>query len=113
MRLWEPKTRGTRDRQVLRWRNRLGKAATRNQDTIRRFTWVIASINVHLEELRYFWAKTLGISGPQWMILMLVYLLCGDDDSHELNHRYNCFEFPEDTLVEVSVVAMAILSIPK
>jgi MarR family transcriptional regulator, organic hydroperoxide resistance regulator len=31
---------------------------------------VIASINVHLEELRYFWAKTLGISGPQWMILM-------------------------------------------
>jgi len=31
---------------------------------------VIASISVHLEELRYFWAKTLGISGPQWMILM-------------------------------------------
>ena len=44
--------------------------ASKNQDTIRRFTWVIASINVHLEELRYFWAKTLGISGPQWMILM-------------------------------------------
>lgn len=37
---------------------------------MRRFTWVIATINVHLEELRYFWAKTLGISGPQWMILM-------------------------------------------
>jgi DNA-binding MarR family transcriptional regulator len=48
----------------------LGKIAVKNQDTIRRFTWVIASINVHLEELRYFWAKTLGISGPQWMILM-------------------------------------------
>jgi MarR family transcriptional regulator, organic hydroperoxide resistance regulator len=48
----------------------LGGAASKNQDTIRRFTWVIASINVHLEELRYFWAKTLGISGPQWMILM-------------------------------------------
>jgi MarR family transcriptional regulator, organic hydroperoxide resistance regulator len=48
----------------------LGGTASKNQDTIRRFTWVIASINVHLEELRYFWAKTLGISGPQWMILM-------------------------------------------
>jgi DNA-binding MarR family transcriptional regulator len=48
----------------------LGGAASKNQDIIRRFTWVIASINVHLEELRYFWAKTLGISGPQWMILM-------------------------------------------
>ena len=48
----------------------MGKAGAKNQDTIRRLTWVIASINVHLEELRYFWAKTLGISGPQWMILM-------------------------------------------
>src|SRR5450755_3856056 len=48
----------------------VGGAAAKNQDVIRRFTWVIASINVHLEELRYFWAKTLGISGPQWMILM-------------------------------------------
>src|SRR5215831_14168350 len=48
----------------------LGATASKDQDTIRRFTWVIASINVHLEELRYFWAKALGISGPQWMILM-------------------------------------------
>jgi DNA-binding MarR family transcriptional regulator len=45
-------------------------AASKNQDTVRRFTWAIAAISVHLEELRYFWAKTLGISGPQWMILM-------------------------------------------
>ncbi len=44
--------------------------AARNQDAIKRLTWAIAAINVHLEELRYFWAKTLGISGPQWMILM-------------------------------------------
>ena len=51
----------------------MGAAAARNQDVIRRFTWVIASINVHLEELRYFWAKALGISGPQWMIVMALY----------------------------------------
>jgi DNA-binding MarR family transcriptional regulator len=51
-------------------RERLGMAASKNQDVIRRFTWVIAAMNVHLEELRYFWAKALGISGPQWMILM-------------------------------------------
>jgi MarR family transcriptional regulator, organic hydroperoxide resistance regulator len=44
----------------------------KNQDATRRFTWEIASISVHLEELRYFWAKALGISGPQWMILMAV-----------------------------------------
>jgi DNA-binding MarR family transcriptional regulator len=45
-------------------------AAGKNQDLVRRFAWEVASINVHLEEIRYFWAKTLGISGPQWMILM-------------------------------------------
>jgi DNA-binding MarR family transcriptional regulator len=41
-----------------------------NQDAVKQFTWAIASINVHLEELRQFWAKAIGISGPQWMILM-------------------------------------------
>jgi len=59
--------------------NGLGSTASKNQDVIRRFTWVIASINVHLEELRYFWAKALGISGPQWMILMALADLDQDD----------------------------------
>jgi DNA-binding MarR family transcriptional regulator len=57
----------------------LGETASKNQDVIRRFTWVIASINVHLEELRYFWAKALGISGPQWMILMALHDLDRDE----------------------------------
>ena len=57
----------------------MGNAAFKNQDIIRRFTWAIASINVHLEELRYFWAKALGISGPQWMILMALADLDQDD----------------------------------
>ena len=48
----------------------MGAIASKNQDSVRRFTWVIAAINVHIEELRYFWAKALGISGPQWLILM-------------------------------------------
>jgi MarR family transcriptional regulator, organic hydroperoxide resistance regulator len=47
-----------------------GSNPAKNQDAARRFTWEIASISMHLEEIRYFWAKTLGISGPQWMILM-------------------------------------------
>ena len=48
--------------------NRSGSA--KNQEVVRRFIWEIASISVHLEELRQFWARALGISGPQWMILM-------------------------------------------
>ena len=44
----------------------------RNQEVVRQFLWDIASINVHLDEIRHFWAKELGISGPQWMILMAV-----------------------------------------
>lgn len=44
--------------------------SAKNQELARRFAWEIASINVHLEELRQFWARALGISGPQWMIVM-------------------------------------------
>lgn len=43
-----------------------------NQEIVRQFVWDIASINIHMEGIRYFWAKELGISGPQWMILMAV-----------------------------------------
>ncbi|MBR0839460.1 MarR family transcriptional regulator [Bradyrhizobium liaoningense] len=52
---------------------------TGNLDIIRRFTWEISSINIHLEELRQIWARTLGISGPQWMILMAISDLDKDD----------------------------------
>lgn len=47
-----------------------GESGGKNHDIARRFAWEIAAINVHLQEIRYFWAKTLGVSGPQWMILM-------------------------------------------
>jgi DNA-binding MarR family transcriptional regulator len=48
----------------------MDESAKKNQDVIRRFAWEIASISVHLEEIRHFWAKTLGISGPQWMMVV-------------------------------------------
>ncbi len=47
-----------------------GESGGKNHDIARRFAWEIAAINIHLQEIRYFWAKTLGVSGPQWMILM-------------------------------------------
>src|SRR5260370_22237141 len=56
-----------------------GGTTNKNQDLIRRFTWVIASMTVHLEELRYFWGKALGISGPQWMLLMALAEIDQDD----------------------------------
>jgi DNA-binding MarR family transcriptional regulator len=43
-----------------------------NQEMVRQLIWDIASINVHLDGIRYFWAKELGISSPQWMILMAI-----------------------------------------
>ena len=57
----------------------LDGTASRNEDVIRRFTWVIDSLNVHLDELRYLWANALGISGPRWMILMALMDLDQDD----------------------------------
>jgi DNA-binding MarR family transcriptional regulator len=49
-----------------------GNAGGKNQEIVRKFVWDIASINVHIDEIRHFWAKELGISGPQWMILMAI-----------------------------------------
>lgn len=43
-----------------------------NQDLVSQVVWDIASINVHIDEIRHFWAKEIGISGPQWMILMAI-----------------------------------------
>ena len=43
-----------------------------DQDFIRRLGWEIASINSSLDELRHFWAKTLGISGPQLRIILVL-----------------------------------------
>jgi MarR family transcriptional regulator, organic hydroperoxide resistance regulator len=47
-------------------------SAAKNQDLARRFAWEIASISVHLEEIRQFWARALGITGPQWMVLTAI-----------------------------------------
>ena len=40
---------------------------------------MVASIKVHLDELRDFWAKALSISGSQWMILMALVDLDKED----------------------------------
>ena len=58
-------------------------AAAQNQQIIKRFTWEIASISVYLQELRQFWAEAIGISGPQWMILMALADL--DEDGAPVN----------------------------
>ena len=42
----------------------------KNHNIAQQLAWEIAAINVYLQEIYYFWAKTLGISTPQWMILM-------------------------------------------
>ena len=47
-----------------------GESGGKNHDLARQFAWEIAAINVHLQAIRYFWANALGVSGPQWMILM-------------------------------------------
>ena len=43
-----------------------------NQDVFRKFLWEITSINVHLDQIREFWARNLGVTGPQWMILTAI-----------------------------------------
>lgn len=44
----------------------------RESETTNRLTWAITAIETHLQELRQIWARALGISGSQWMILMAI-----------------------------------------
>ena len=53
--------------------------AIEHLDLIKRFTLEISSINSHLERVRQIWGKSLGVSGPQWMILIAVSDLDKDD----------------------------------
>jgi DNA-binding MarR family transcriptional regulator len=50
-----------------------------SQEMTWQLTLEIASINVHLEQIRQFWARALGITSPQWMLLMAI---ADTDDKH-------------------------------
>lgn len=39
---------------------------------VREFIWSVISINSHVEKIRSVWASALGITCPQWLILMAV-----------------------------------------
>jgi DNA-binding MarR family transcriptional regulator len=45
----------------------------RDQELVRTLVWNILSINSHMEDIRYFWAGVLQITGPQWLIVMAVH----------------------------------------
>jgi DNA-binding MarR family transcriptional regulator len=38
----------------------------------RDFVWDIIALNIHFEDIRRIWAELLGVTGPQWMILMAI-----------------------------------------
>ncbi|AUC98887.1 MarR family transcriptional regulator [Bradyrhizobium sp. SK17] len=42
------------------------------QDAAERLAWEIVSTSTRLEELRSIWAKMIGITGPQWMIMTVL-----------------------------------------
>jgi DNA-binding MarR family transcriptional regulator len=52
--------------------DRAGQPAAIDPDIARQFSAVTASVAIFLDEIRHFRAKSLGISGPQFAILMAV-----------------------------------------
>jgi MarR family transcriptional regulator, organic hydroperoxide resistance regulator len=46
--------------------------ASRKHDLIENFVWDLISVYMQFESIRYAWAEILGVSGPQWLILMAV-----------------------------------------
>ena len=45
-------------------------SCSKDNEPLSRLVWEIASISVYLEDIRQFLARELGVTGPQWMILM-------------------------------------------
>lgn len=43
-----------------------------NEETIRRFVGGLFAIHAHLDDIHKVWAKLLGVSEPQWLILLAV-----------------------------------------
>ena len=50
----------------------MGAFTKKDQDFIRRLGRDIDSIGTYLEELRRFWGSTLGITGSQWRIILVL-----------------------------------------
>jgi DNA-binding MarR family transcriptional regulator len=48
------------------------ETAARTKQIHRDFVWDIVAVNIHFEDIRRIWAELLGVTGPQWMILMAI-----------------------------------------
>jgi DNA-binding MarR family transcriptional regulator len=59
----------TNEKEAQKVSNRAG----RDRELVRTLVWNILSINSHMEDIRYFWAGVLQITGPQWLIVMAVH----------------------------------------
>ncbi|MFZ2156668.1 MAG: MarR family winged helix-turn-helix transcriptional regulator [Bradyrhizobium sp.] len=43
-----------------------------HDETVRRFIWSVFSIRTHLDDIHQIWANLLGVSEPQWLILLAI-----------------------------------------
>lgn len=47
-------------------------SAEHNEEVVRKFIWNVVSIHTHLEDIHQIWANLLGVSEPQWRILLAI-----------------------------------------
>ena len=47
-----------------------GEIGSHDDGLVRRFSWEIAALALHLQEVRNLWAKAVGVTGPQWLIIV-------------------------------------------
>jgi DNA-binding MarR family transcriptional regulator len=50
-----------------------------NEETVRRFIWSVFSIHTYLDDIHQIWANLLGVSEPQWLILLAIDELDGGE----------------------------------
>jgi len=61
-----------------------GHIRTKERDVVQRFFWLTTAIDASFAEIQEVWATQLGISGPQWNILVAVSEL-GEDEGVPVN----------------------------
>lgn len=49
-----------------------GSSIRHNEETIRSFIWNVFSIHSYLDDIHQIWANLLGVSEPQWLILLAI-----------------------------------------
>jgi DNA-binding MarR family transcriptional regulator len=67
-----PKSSASHSRSVRTQKEASAPTISHGEETVRSFIWSVFSIHTHLDEIHQIWANLLGVTEPQWLILLAI-----------------------------------------